>query len=64
MFIVLVIAASRPGHCLPSPRLGERFQSQFLNDFGGLALGLAVLGIGIYFLVRQRKGQEKLLATI
>jgi membrane-associated protein len=37
--------------------------SQFLSDFGGLALGLAALGAGLYFWVRQRKGQEKLLST-
>jgi hypothetical protein len=34
-----------------------------LNDFGGLALRLAAHGVWITFLVRQRKGQEKLLAT-
>ena len=29
--------------------------SQFLSDFGGLALGLVLLGGGIYYLIRQRK---------
>ena len=28
--------------------------SQFLNDFGGLALGLALLGGGIYYFMRKR----------
>lgn len=29
--------------------------SQFISDFGGLALGLAFLGGGIYYLLRQRR---------
>lgn len=33
--------------------------SQFLSNFGGFALGLLILGVGITYLVRQRRSEQK-----
>jgi membrane-associated protein len=38
--------------------------SQFLSDFGGLAIGLAFLGGGTYYLLQQRNQRLKILPTI
>ena len=37
--------------------------SQFLNDFGGLALGLALLCGGLYYLIRQHRQAFKVLSV-
>ena len=37
--------------------------AQFLSDFSGFALGLTVLGGGIYIWIRQRKKQERMKMT-
>jgi membrane-associated protein len=38
--------------------------SQFLSDFGGLALGLAILGAGSYFILRQTQKKRKNMIRI
>jgi LPXTG-motif cell wall-anchored protein len=38
--------------------------SQFLSDFGGLALGLAMLGGGVYYFMRKRNETPVVLSTM